>query len=567
MASDRGDDGYILSVIASRRLAVDAVPGLGQLRGSAELHDLAYELLKGETSMQIVSKRVRHHAIRTGIALLPVLAWISGYSVAHAELKLAGIFSDHMVLQRERSVPVWGWADKGRVVTVQFAGQSVSANVNDDGTWQAILKPLEANEKGRQLVAACDGETEVVADVVVGDIWHASGQSNMAMNVQAVARHFSQAEADMAAAKLPTIRFRRIDEPQSAVPTKDIPVKAGWSVCSPNTVGGFSAAAFYFARQLQGELDVPIGIVDTSRGGTPIEPFIPCAAFKFHPTLLRELELGDQEDLLGIWKLPGGVRARDANWLPGRLFHSRLAPINRFPVRGAIWYQGESNCGDGEDPRDYRHKMRALITGWRTELGDDSLPFYFVQLPGSGARAGWPYLREQQRLSLGLPHTGMAVTIDLFHEDIHPPNKFDVGERLALLALADEYGRKVPSSGPLFERVKIADGRAVVFFTHAESGLMKAIKDSLAEPKEDPEISLTHFELVDQAGTWHPAHATIDGATVIVRNERLPRPAAVRYAYAINPQQCRLYNRDGLPAAPFCSHPALLKFEPDLPRE
>ncbi len=517
--------------------------------------------------MHTDSKVFRRQAIRICVAMMPVLAWLSGYSVAHAELRFAGIFSDHMVLQRERSIPVWGWADKGRVVTVQFAGQSVSAKVNDDGTWQAILKPLAASDESRKLVAACDSETVVVADAVVGDIWHASGQSNMAMNVQAVAKHFSKAEADMAAAELPTIRFRRIDESESAMPRKDIPIKAGWSVCSPNTVGGFSAAAFYFARKLQGELDVPIGIVDTSRGGTPIEPFIPRAPFNAHPTLLRELELGDQEDLLGIWKLPGGVRARDANWLPGRLFHSRLAPIIRFAARGAIWYQGESNCGDGEDPRDYRHKMRALITGWRTELGNDALPFYFVQLPGSGARAGWPYLREQQRLSLGLPHTGMAVTIDLFHEDIHPPNKFDVGERLARLALADEYGRKVPYSGPLFERVEIADGRAVVFFTHAESGLITAIKDGLAEPKEDRAISLTHFELADQAGTWHRADATIDGATVIVRNERLPRPAAVRYAYAINPQQCRLYNRDGLPAAPFCSHPELLKFEPDLPRE
>jgi sialate O-acetylesterase len=492
---------------------------------------------------------------------------MSGLSVARAEFKLAGIFSDHMVLQRERSIPVWGWAAKGRDVSIQFAGQSVIAKVNDDGTWQAILNPLAASDEARKLVAACDGETVVVTDVVVGDIWHASGQSNMAMNVQAVAKHFPEAVADTERAEHPAIRFRRIDEQESAAPRKDLPTKAGWSVCKPDTVGTFSAAAFYFAKKLQADLDVPIGIIDTSRGGTPIEPFIPRAAFKDHPTLLRELELGDQGDLPGLWKLPGGVRARDANWLPGRLFHSRVAPIRNFPVRGVIWYQGESNCGDGEDPRDYRPKMRALIAGWRTELGDDNLPFYFVQLPGSGALAGWPYLREQQRLSLGLPHTGMAVTIDLFHQDIHPPNKKDVGERLARLALANEYGRKTPSSGPLFERVEVADGQAVVFFTHAEKGLMTAIKEGLAEPTEDRAISLAHFELADQSGNWHPAEATIRGQTVIVRNEQLPRPAAVRYAYAVNPQRCCLYNRDGLPASPFCSHPEFLKFEPDLPKE
>jgi sialate O-acetylesterase len=499
--------------------------------------------------------------------MMVVLAWISAHSVAHAELKFAGIFSDHMVLQRDRPIPVWGWGDTGRFVTVQFAGQRVTAKVNNDGTWRANLMPLAASEEARELIGACDGKTVVVADVVVGDVWHASGQSNMAMNVQAVAKHFEQARADMAAETLSTIRFRQIDEQASAAPAKDIPVKAGWSVCSPDTVGGFSAAAFYFARKLRTELNVPIGIVDSSRGGTPIEPFIPRAAFKTHPTLLRELELGDREDLRGIWKLPGGVRARDANWLPGRLFHTRLAPINQFAVRGVIWYQGESNCGDGEDPRDYRHKMQALITGWRTELGDDDLPFFFVQLPGSGARAGWPYLREQQRLSLGLPHTGMAVTIDLFHHDIHPPNKKDVGERLAQLALADEYEQQVPSSGPLFERVEIGEGHAVIFFKHAESGLVTALKDGLAEPKEDRTISLKHFELADQEGIWHPADATIHGATVIVQSERLPRPTAVRYAYAVNPKQCCLYNREGLPAAPFCSHPELLQFEPELPRE
>jgi sialate O-acetylesterase len=147
----------------------------------------------------------------------------------------------------------------------------------------------------------------------------------------------------------------------------------------------FSGVAFYFVRQLHRELGVPVGIIDSSRGGTPIEPFIPREAFGAHPTLRRELDLGDQCDLDGFWKLPGGVRARDANWLPGRLFNSRLAPLARFTVRGAIWYQGESNSGVGEDPRDYQHKMRALITGWRHAFGNEQMPVYFIQLPGSGA--------------------------------------------------------------------------------------------------------------------------------------------------------------------------------------
>jgi sialate O-acetylesterase len=224
----------------------------------------------------------------------------------------------------------------------------------------------------------------------------------MAMTMGAVSRKLESAKQDIKAAALASIRFRRVKEDESRKPMNDIPEGTGWTVCSADTVAGFSAAAFYFARILHREVGVPVGIIDSSRGGTPIEPFIPREAFTSHPTLRRELELGDLEDLTGIWKLPGGVRARDTNWLPGRLFHSRIAPITRFAVRGVIWYQGESNCGDGEDPRDYRHKMRALINGWRSAIGEERLPFYFVQLPGSGAGVGWPYLREQRVLSARL---------------------------------------------------------------------------------------------------------------------------------------------------------------------
>lgn len=506
-------------------------------------------------------------SVRFAVVLLPVLFVFTTPSLARAEVRLSGIFSDHMVLQREQPVSVWGWADKGERVVVTFAEQTAATTADDEGAWSITLKPMKASPKGRDLSVRCGGESVLLRDVLVGDVWHASGQSNMAMNVGAVARRLPQAQQDIQDAKLPEIRFRRINENESPKPLNDLPKRAGWTVCSPDTASGFSAAAFYFARKLNAEVGVPIGVIDSSRGGTPIEPFIPRAAFQSHVTLRRELELGDQGDLRGIWKLPGGVRARDANWLPGRLFHSRLAPITRFAVRGAIWYQGESNCGDGEDPRDYQHKMRALITGWRKAFGNDKLPFYFVQLPGSGARAGWPYLREQQRLSMDLPHTGMVVTIDLPDGDIHPPNKIDVGERLARWALAGEYGEKIAFCGPLFQRAEFAGGRATIHFAHAESGLMVAIKDGLAVPKESPQTKLSHFELADKTGQWHPAEAVIAGKTVVVRNAKLSKPVAVRYAYAVDPQHCRLYNHDGLPASPFCSHPEFLNYQPDLPAD
>lgn len=482
-----------------------------------------------------------------------------------SELRLSGIFSDHMVLQRERPVPIWGWADCGRRITVEFAGRSVSTTAEGDGAWLVTLEPMESNDEGRDLLVRCIGEALMFRDVVVGDVWHASGQSNMAMTVGAVARKLESAKHDITSAGLPAIRFRRITEQESRTPRADLPVAAGWTVCSPQAVVGFSAAAFYFARRLHGEMVVPIGVIDSSRGGRPIEPFIPREAFGAHSTLQRELELGDREDLDAIRRLPGGVRARDVNWLPGRLFHSRIAPLTRFAVRGAIWYQGESNCGDGEDPRDYQHKMRALITGWRRAFNDHSLPFYFVQLPGSGARAGWPYLREQQRLSADLPHTGMAVTIDLLDDDIHPPNKIDVGERLARWALAREYGRKIPCSGPLFQRAEIAHGQVTVFFAHAEGGLMAATKEGVSDPVETPDSNLAHFELADKAGQWHPAEAIIRGKTVVVGCAEVLNPVAVRYGYAVDPRHCNLYNRDGLPASPFCSQPELLIYDPEVP--
>jgi sialate O-acetylesterase len=500
-------------------------------------------------------------------ALLPVLFVFTTPSFAQTELKLSGIFGDHMVLHRDRPVTIWGVAEKDKLVTVKFAGQAIATTADERGAWLLLLNPMKSNRKGRDLSVSCSDKSVILHNIVVGDVWHASGQSNMAMNVGAVARRLPQAQQQIREATLPGIRFRRINENESEKPLDDLPHRAGWSVCAPNTVSGFSAAAFYFARKLHAEIGVPIGVIDSSRGGTPIEPFIPRAAFQSHPTLRRELELGDQGDLRGIWRLPGGVRARDANWLPGRLFHSRLAPIIRFAVRGAIWYQGESNCGDSEDPRDYQHKMRALITAWRKALGNDELPVYIVQLPGSGARAGWPYLREQQRLSTDLPHTELVVTIDLLDKDIHPPNKLDVGERLARWALAKEYGKTTSFSGPLFQRVETADGQATIHFAYAESGLMVAKKDGLAAPIESPQTKLSHFELADTTGRWHPAEAKIMGRTVVVSSAKPLQVVAVRYAYAVDPQHCHLYNRDGLPASPFCSHPDLLKYVPELPSE
>lgn len=479
-----------------------------------------------------------------------LLTLIHAVAIQAADLKLAAIFSDHMVLQNGVSVTVWGTADAGAMVSVAFAGQKQSAVADGEGRWLTKLDSLAVSEAPQTMVVSCGGMEQKCEDVLVGEVWHASGQSNMEMNVGSVAAGLEVVKAQMNQWNLPAIRFRSVKPGESATPLSEV-APGSWQLCSPSTVTNFSAAAFFFARRLHAELKVPVGVIDTSRGGTPIEPYIPLEAFADHSTLRRELELGDQNDLAGLKALPGGVFARDANWLPGRLFNSRLAPLARFPVRGVIWYQGESNSGVEEDPREYEQKMRALMNGWRAAFHQEKLPFYFVQLPVGGAGDNWPQLREEQRRCAGLPHAGMAVTIDLEGSDIHPLNKVDVGERLAKWALAKDYGQPIAFSGPLFSRAEMADGKFLVHFEHVGSGLMVGKKVGLEVPVETPGIALKHFELQNEAGAWFPADAEIAGQVVIVKSAQVQNPRSVRYAFSKVPLGCNLYNRDGLPGAPF----------------
>ena len=498
-----------------------------------------------------------------GLVVGVVAAMLAGD--ASAELRLAKIFADHMVIQREKPVVVWGWADAGATVTVAFAGDMYIATADDTGAWEVALPPLDASAVGQTLQVTSDEQRLAVRDVLVGDVWHASGQSNMAMTVAAVLEGLPAAKPLIATADLPAVRFCRLQAGPSRVPLAELADAVVWTQCTAETAGSVSAVAFFFATRLHDAREVPIAVIDSSRGGTPIEPFIPREAFAGHPTLEMELELGDRNDLEGIWRLAGGVRARDENWLPGRLFQSRLAPLLRLRVRGCIWYQGESNAGVQEDPRDYEHKMRALVRGWRRALGDDSLPFLYVQLPGSGAGAGWPYLREQQRLAADEPQVGMVVTIDLEGEGIHPPNKVDVGRRLAAWALATTVDPDIPHAGPMMDTYEIRGREVVVWFRQAESGLMTATKSGLEPPRETPGVPPALCEVADGEGRWHAAVARIDGDTMVVSSDAVAEPVAARYAYDVTPAGCNLYNRAGLPASPFCTHPALLAYDPLLP--
>ena len=515
-----------------------------------------------------------------GIALTPALTTAgappaavaapgaaAGDVAGGAVVRPAHVFADHMVLQRERPVPVWGTAPAAAEVVVEFADRSTAARAGADGRWCVTLAPLAASAAGRDLVVRAGADRVVLRDVVVGEVWLAGGQSNMAYTAGQMAARLPEGKELVAAADLPGVRLCRIADADAPEPRPDLAARATWDVATPAAVAGHSAVALVFARRLHRELGVPVGVVDCSRGGTPIEPFIPAGAFVGHPTLERLAALAGAGDVAAIRALPGGTLVRGPSWLAGAIFNGRIAPLAPFAIRGAIWYQGESNCGQGEDPRDYAHKMRALVAGWRAAFAQDDLPVYFVQLPRWRSYA-WPHLREEQRRAADVPGTGMVVTIDLDDAgDIHPPNKIDVGERLARWPLRRLHGRDVAVEGPVFRGLVVRGGAVTVAFDHAAGGLVAAALPATPGMFADSGATLIHgCELAGDDGRWHDALARIEGESLVVACAAVPLPRAVRYACRPEPPPDRpwnLCNTSGLPAGPFCSDWSLTPYESD----
>ncbi len=368
------------------------------------------------------------------------------------ELKIARVYSDHGVLQRGVEVPVWGVAEPDVKVLVEFGGQTRSTISGDDGKWMVKLAPLKAHAVGNRMTVISGEEKLEIRDLLVGEVWYASGQSNMQMNLAACAKKIEFVREVIAEPKSRLIRTMRIGNGDTVQELDELPGPVTWQLDTPKNRPGQSAAAYFYARELHDELKMPVGIIEGSWGGKPIEGFIPREQFKKRAELKQILELSEADELEKLGKVEGGVIIRNTAGRPGRIYNSRIAPVAPYALKGFIWYQGESNAGRGEDPRNYREKTRALVEGWRRVWKQDDLPFYFVQLPSfNDSAAGWIRLREEQRLSLEIPNTGMAVTIDLRDSDIHPSNKVDVGKRLAMWALAKTYGKAIPYSGPLFK--------------------------------------------------------------------------------------------------------------------
>jgi sialate O-acetylesterase len=445
-------------------------------------------------------------------------------------------------------------------VKVTLNGQTRSTVAGPDGKWTLRLRKLKAGGPYEMHIQGKNAIT--IHDVLVGEVWLGSGQSNMVFTVSKKAAGFAgmlDEDKEIAAANYPTIRMFTVKTLKAYSPQED--VKGEWQVCSPETVPGFSAVAYLFARDLQQRLRVPVGMLTVAYGASTAESWLPREAVDADPQMKPMIDRFDT--LVNFYKTHPGAMAADAppgpqpvNARPPRpgpmhdpvedqheptvLFNGMLHPVIPYAIKGAIWYQGESIVGGKEGVLLYPHVMETLVEQWRKLWGEGDFPFYAVQLPALKNVSNNPMVRESQAKILSLPNSGLAVTIDAGDPDnVHPKNKEPVGERLALIALANAYGRKLEYSGPRYSAMKVEGDTIRLRFTHVDGGLVA---------KDGP---LKWFQIAGVDGQFVDADATIDGDSIVVKSAGVPAPVAVRYAWSNYPIGCNLYNAAGLPAAPF----------------
>jgi len=510
----------------------------------------------------MLNERIACRRLRV-LILCAVVALLATDSLA--DIRLPAIIGDNMVLQAGDRVRLWGWADPNEEIEVAISWRDLQWSIQADeaGKWQFYMKapavggPYEITLKGKNTVA--------IKNILAGQVWVCSGQSNMEMAV----RNSADAPQEIAAAQYPSIRLFTVQKKVSETPQEDC--KGHWVECSPETVGPFSAVGYFFGRELHKELDQPIGLIHTSWGGTPAEAWTSMAVLEenpnFEPIVTRykdavakypEATAKYKQDL-EKWNEAAAKAKAEGKPAPGNrpnapfgpgnpnapagLYNAMIAPLLPYTVGGAIWYQGESNAGRAYQ---YRELFPTMIKCWWNDWEQGDFPFLFVQLanfmdvkdaPGESA---WAELREAQTMTLNIPNTGMAVIIDIGEaKDIHPKNKQDVGKRLALWALANTYGKKVVWSGPLYKSMEKKGDKIFLHFNHCGGGL-------LAKGGEP----LKGFAVAGEDHKFVWADAKIEGDTVIVSSSEIADPLAVRYAWADNPI-CNLCSKAGLPASPF----------------
>lgn len=507
------------------------------------------------------------------LSLTATIALLSG-SQAFAELTLPHFFSDHMVLQRDKPLVIWGKAYPEKDVTVSFSGDSATVTSSASGEWKATLKPRSAQSKGSDLKITSGSESKTLSDVLVGEVWFASGQSNMAWTVQKT----HEAAADIAAADHPGLRVFQAKLTPAAEPQNDI--NGAWFISTPKTAGSFTAVGYFFALELHKELKVPVGIISSSWGGKPVETFTSREALETLPEGAEQLAKLDAmiarfdpekaakqykaaeeqfKKKLAAWKAnPKESRGKQprkpspprnpavTEGRPAVLYNGMIHPFVGYPMRGAIWYQGEANAKASQTSAAYGKLFPLMINDWRKRWNDD-FSFLWVQLANfkkvtdqPGVIDTWAHLQDEQRKTLALPKTGMAVANDIgAANDIHPKNKKEVGRRLAIWTLANDYGKDITFSGPLYKGSEVKGSEIIIAFDQAAG-----LKSRDGKP-------LKRFEIAGNDKVWHWADAKIDGENVIVSSKEVTKPAAVRYAWSSNPEGANLVNSEDLPTSVF----------------
>lgn len=512
---------------------------------------------------------------------------------------MPSLFADGMVLQQKTQVPVWGWGEKGTAVSVSFGEQTQTTSVAGDGSWRVTLNPLTASAKSAELTIKLGEESKTISDVLVGEVWICSGQSNMDFTLERLIAsplrtpEFKEVveytKNEVMSANDPLLRQIAVPHAHSYnKPLTDF--KGSWIDCKPGNTGNFTAVGYFFGRELRKELKVPVGLIKCAWGGTRVEPWISAEAYQSSSTEMGKFyrqSTGKLNQAIKAWdpkaaeasyqkKLAAWKKHQQApnqgkpmrkpskqgrpqpnHQFPTVIFNGMIHPLIPYAIKGAIWYQGESNANASAAL--YGPRFSAMIESWRKAWDQGDFPFYYVQLanfkpasPQPKEKDGWATICNQQRLCLTLNNTGMAVINDIGEaRDIHPKNKIDVGKRLALWALAKDYGKtELVCSGPLYQDSQIKGSKILVSFSSLGDGLMAGRKTLLA-PAEEVDEPLKGFQICGADRKWKWATAKIVGDHVEVSHPEIKEPMEVRYAWSSNPADANLYNRTGLPTSVF----------------
>ncbi|MEP2951378.1 MAG: sialate O-acetylesterase, partial [Ekhidna sp.] len=519
------------------------------------------------------------------------------------EINMPSIFADQMVLQREQKVPVWGTSDSGTSITVEFAGQRKSTMADEEGNWRIDLDPMTASSESRIMTISAkhnDKANEIkISDVLVGEVWFAGGQSNMYRPFRMLTYPAREPKYEPVGAYLrnerdtahdPLLRQFRVGRDHSVF--EELSQNRGnWSQAVGAAANNICATAYFFGRELRRELDVPVALISCNLGGTRIEPWMPMQTYQKNETqkdfykeeigkFKERLETWDDEEenakyeqQLADWeKSAEEAKANGENepnkprkpehpsrdkQIASTLYNAMIRPMIPYAMRGALWYQGESNGNN--NPEQYAMRMEAMVEGWREAWGSDFY-FYYCQLANYKSANeepldetdGWVIVQDQMRLAMGIPKSGMAVLNDIGEaKDIHPKNKLDAGKRLSRWALNQAYGQDLVVSGPIYKSSASKGKKMVITFNHAGSGLMVG-KKNLMDPTVEVDEPLRRFQICGEDRQWKWAEASIKGKNKVeVSHPEISNPVEVRYAWSSNPEGANLYNKEGLPTSAF----------------